>query len=249
MTLSMALWKAVSDRQQLLLAVWGGGRVLRGRARTPGDADLRPPRRDPRPGRPRPERGDPRVDAGGARGLPARGVPALRRARRPAAPATLARPRGRRERRTGQGPARLPRPAARPGRPRARQQPGPAPSAPGTSWPRASRTSPSGCSAAATSAACSARSRTTPRCSSATSSSAAPSAATPATAPPRRPSSATTCSPASAALEQLAARCVESVDPAPRLRRPRRRRARPGAGLADRARGLPQAGSGGSPTR
>jgi hypothetical protein len=28
MTLSMALWKAVSDRQQLLLAVWGGGRVL-----------------------------------------------------------------------------------------------------------------------------------------------------------------------------------------------------------------------------
>ena len=28
MTLSMALWKAVSDRLQLLLAVWGGGRVL-----------------------------------------------------------------------------------------------------------------------------------------------------------------------------------------------------------------------------
>ncbi len=28
MTLSMALWKAVSDRQQLLLAVWDGGRVL-----------------------------------------------------------------------------------------------------------------------------------------------------------------------------------------------------------------------------
>ena len=28
MTLSMALWKAVADRQQLLLAVWGGGRVL-----------------------------------------------------------------------------------------------------------------------------------------------------------------------------------------------------------------------------
>jgi hypothetical protein len=28
MTLSMALWKAVADRLQLLLAVWGGGRVL-----------------------------------------------------------------------------------------------------------------------------------------------------------------------------------------------------------------------------
>ena len=28
MTLSMALWKAVADRQQLLLAVWDGGRVL-----------------------------------------------------------------------------------------------------------------------------------------------------------------------------------------------------------------------------
>jgi hypothetical protein len=28
MTLSMALWKAVSDREQLLLAVWDGGRVL-----------------------------------------------------------------------------------------------------------------------------------------------------------------------------------------------------------------------------
>jgi hypothetical protein len=28
MTLSMALWKAVSDREQLLLAVWNGGRVL-----------------------------------------------------------------------------------------------------------------------------------------------------------------------------------------------------------------------------
>jgi len=30
MTLSMALWKAVADRQQLLLAVWDGGRVLVG---------------------------------------------------------------------------------------------------------------------------------------------------------------------------------------------------------------------------
>ena len=35
-----------------------------GRAGTPGDADPRPPRRDPRPCRPGPERGDPGVDAG-----------------------------------------------------------------------------------------------------------------------------------------------------------------------------------------
>ena len=92
-----------------------------GRAGTARDAD--PGRSTPLSTRPcSPERATP-GDAGCARRLAARGLPALRRAGRPAAPAALARPRGRRERRPGQGAARPARAAARPGRPRARRHP------------------------------------------------------------------------------------------------------------------------------
>ena len=72
MMLSLALWKAVSDRYQLIFATWDGGRVLENERRADLDADLGSARRRQRPAR-RP------------RGLAARGLPALRRAGRAAA--------------------------------------------------------------------------------------------------------------------------------------------------------------------
>ena len=130
MTLSMALWKAVADRLQLLLAVWDGGRVLepeRERLATlihgRLDATLDPAVLAK-------SATEPRYDVRRARRVAAGGLPAVRRAGRAAAPAARPRSGGRRERRPRQGPARLARPAARPGRPRARRR----------SRPRAQRT-------------------------------------------------------------------------------------------------------------
>ena len=122
MTLSMALWKAVADRQQLLLAVWDSGRVLvpeRERLATLVwgrlDATL-----------------DAAVVAKGTKatsGALAVSLPEACRLSDALAgqlrAATLPRPGRRRERRPGQGAARRPRAAARPGRSRARQQPTP----------------------------------------------------------------------------------------------------------------------------
>ncbi len=193
MTLSMALWKAVADRQQLLLAVWDGGRVLvaeRERLATlvwgrldatldaavvaKGTKATRParwPSRSPRPaGSPTPSPGSCASDSRSTR-PPTRTPPGSRSCAQPSNGCVT---------RSGSSPT-----AADPG-----------PSTPGTSWPRASRTSPTASSVGATSAGCSGPSRTRPPASSATSSSAAPSGATPATGPPQRPSCATTCWPA-----------------------------------------------------
>ena len=195
MTLSMALWKAVADRQQLLLAVWDGGRVLvaeRERLATLVWGRL-----------------DATLDAavvakgttiGTTSGALAVSLPEAcrlsdalagqlrqRLSLDPAADENAARVKELR--------AALERLRDQVGA-RARQQPSRGPSTPGTSWPRASRTSPSASSAGATSVGCSGPSRTRPPASSATSSSAAPSGATPATGPPPRPSCATTCWPA-----------------------------------------------------
>ena len=109
MTLSMALWKAVADRQQLLLAVWDGGRVLV--AERERLATLVWGRLDATLDAAVVAKGT-KADGRRAGRLAPRGLPALRRPRRTAAPATLARPGRRRERRPGQGAARRARTAA-----------------------------------------------------------------------------------------------------------------------------------------
>ena len=199
------------------VATWDSGRVGHDRAGTTLHPGLGPARRQPEPaapaagaGRPRPGRRPRRVAA--------RGLPALRRARRRRCARGWASTPRRPTRTPAASAARLRRAGPRPRRPRTCV--GHEPRAPvelgQARRPRRRRGWP-GPSGAPTSAVCSARSSTTSPAPSATSSSAPRTAApTPTT---RRAARALRAEleARGAALRDLAARCVAEVAPAPRL--------------------------------
>ena len=110
-TLAMALWQAVADREAQLRGGLGLRTGRPRRARTDGDAGLGPARH-PGPGRRR-SRGQP------SRAVGARGLPAERRRRGRAAGTPRARPVGRADQRPRRRAAGAARTAARPDRPRA----------------------------------------------------------------------------------------------------------------------------------